>query len=120
MPLKATYAASKRFLLDFSMALSQEVREKNATVLALCPGGLPTTEGAIQGIEAQGFFGRITTSGLTAVARRTITKALKGRRTYIPGTVNRVLSILGRLVPRQLLVQLLYSRWHQARAGRTA
>jgi short-subunit dehydrogenase len=102
MPLKATYAASKRFLLDFSVALSQELRGENASVLALCPGGLPTTEGAIRGIEAQGFFGRITTSGLATVARVTITKALKGRRTYIPGAVNRIFSVLGRLVPRQL------------------
>ena len=32
MPMKATYAASKRFLLDFSLALGEEVREMGATV----------------------------------------------------------------------------------------
>ena len=115
MPLKATYAASKRFLLDFSMALSQELADQNATVLALCPGGLPTTPGAMQGISAQGFWGRITTNSLPAVARRTISKALRGRRVYIPGMVNRLFSILGRLVPRAALTRLLYSRWLKAR-----
>ncbi len=117
MPLKATYAASKRFLLDFSMALSQELSDQNATVLALCPGGLPTTPGAMQGISAQGFFGRITTNSLTAVARRTIAKALSGKRVYIPGMVNRLFSIVGKLVPRSALTKLLYSRWRQAREG---
>jgi short-subunit dehydrogenase len=117
MPLKATYAASKRFLLDFSMALSQELSDQNATVLALCPGGLPTTPGALQGISAQGFWGRITTNSLPVVARRTIARALRGKRIYIPGMVNRVFSILGRLVPRTTLTKLLYSRWRHAREG---
>ena len=120
MPLKATYAASKRFLLDFSLALSQELAGNNTTVLTLCPGGLPTTPGALQGISAQGFWGRITTNSLTRVARRTINRALLGKRVYIPGVVNHTFSILGRLVPKTLLTKLLYSRWHQAREGHAA
>ena len=120
MPLKATYAASKRFLLDFSMALAQEIAEKNATVLTLCPGGLPTTPGALQGISAQGFWGRVTTNSLTRVARRTVDRALSGKRLYIPGFVNRTFSVLGRCIPRALLTKLLYTRWHQAREGHAA
>lgn len=120
MPLKATYAASKRFLLDFSMALAQELEDQNTTILTLCPGGLPTTPGAMQGISAQGFFGWITTNSLTAVARRSIAKALRGKRIYIPGITNRLFSILGRLIPRAALARLLYSRWRQARDGHAA
>ncbi len=120
MPLKATYAASKRFLLDFSMALAQELAQKNATVLTLCPGGLPTTPGALQGISAQGFWGRMTTNSLTVVARRTISRSLRGKRVYIPGVINHTFSILGRLVPKSMLTKLLYSRWHQAREGHAA
>ena len=40
MPLKATYAASKRFLLDFATSLRQELKNQDANVLTLCPGGL--------------------------------------------------------------------------------
>ena len=40
MPLKATYAASKRFLFDFSIALAQELEGQDVRVMALCPGGL--------------------------------------------------------------------------------
>jgi NADP-dependent 3-hydroxy acid dehydrogenase YdfG len=57
MPVKATYAASKRFLLDFSLALRNEVRGLGATVTVLCPAGLPTTPGCVQAIEAQGMMG---------------------------------------------------------------
>ena len=36
---------SKRFLLDFSLALREEVRSLNATVTVLCPAGMPTNAG---------------------------------------------------------------------------
>ena len=114
MPLKATYAASKRFLLDFSIALGQELQHENVRVLALCPGGLPTTQEALKGIEAQGFWGNVTTNQLGLVARHTISRALAGRRMYIPGFVNRTLSFMGKLVPDAWIAKLLYTRWTNA------
>jgi short-subunit dehydrogenase len=120
IPLKATYAASKRFLLDFATSLSQELSGQNVSILTLCPGGLPTTPGALQGINAQGFWGRSTTNSLTSVARHTIDRALHGKHLYIPGLVNRTLSLCGMLIPRELLARMLYLRWLQAREGRPA
>ena len=116
MPLKATYAASKRFLLDFSIALGQELKHENVSVMALCPGGLPTTDEALQGIAAQGLWGSLTTNGLGLVARRTISRALAGRRVYIPGLVNRMLSILGAFAPPALVARLLHRRWQHAQS----
>ena len=116
IPLKATYAASKRFLLDFSIALGQELKSQNASVLSLCPGGLATTPQALNGIAAQGFWGRATTNRLETVARRTITKALSKKRVYVPGVVNRVFSIAGRLVPPHLIARMLHGRWVKAQA----
>lgn len=114
MPLKATYAASKRFLLDFSIALGQELKGQNVAVLALCPGGLPTREDCIRAIEAQGFWGNATTNALEKVAHRTITRALDGRRVYVPGVLNRLLSIAGKLVSPLAIAKLLYGRWSRA------
>ena len=39
MPFKATYAASKRFLLDFSLALAEELRRRGSPVLCIGPSG---------------------------------------------------------------------------------
>ncbi len=114
IPLKATYAASKRFLLDFSIALGQELKNENVSVLALCPGGLPTTREALLGIAAQGIWGDLTMNDLGEVARKTMTVALKGKRVYIPGCVNTVLRFLGRLMPATLIARLLYKRWNSA------
>lgn len=114
MPLKATYAASKRFLLDFAMALRQELRHNNAVVLALCPGGMATNNEVIAAMEAQGFWGRITTNGLETVAHKTIDHALKGHAVYVPGVFNHFLAVLSRIMPRTLAAGAIYWRWSRA------
>lgn len=114
IPVKATYAASKRFLLNFSLALREELSTSNATVTTLCPGGMPTTPLVIKCIEAQGFMGRVTTSNVGYVASRTIDYALKGRALYIPGYINRILRFLGRCVPQTIIAHTLSARWREA------
>lgn len=119
MPVKATYAASKRFLLDFSLALREEVRPLGATVTVLCPAGLPTTPECIRAIEAQGLMGQLTTQNTGAVAAETLDAALRGRAVVIPGALNQVLRGLGSLVPPRLVARLVASRWmiaHQKRS----
>jgi short-subunit dehydrogenase len=116
MPLKATYAASKRFLLDFSIALRQELKSRNVNVMALCPGGLATTGEAIRGIAAQGFWGNATTNRLEDVASSTIEKALRGKGIYVPGVLNRILSSLGKIVPRPWVATLVFWKWNKAQS----
>ncbi len=118
MPVKATYAASKRFLLDFSLALREEVRPLGATVTVLCPAGLPTTPEVVQAIEVQGWWGQVTTQNIGGVAARTLDCALAGRAVYIPGWINQLLHVLGSLAPAWLVASLINRRWqavHQPR-----
>lgn len=114
MPLKATYAASKRFLYDFSIALGEELKAKHVSVLSLCPGGLPTTEEAIRCIQVQGFWGEMTTNRLEGVAAMTISKVLQGKKIYIPGATNKIFSVLGNFIPNTFIAKLLFNRWSQA------
>lgn len=118
MPVKAMYAASKRFLLDFSMALREEIRPIGGTVTALCPAGMPTNIECIRAIDAQGFAGRITTKNVGFVASRTIDHALKGHAVYIPGALNRLLKFLGGLVPPTVVANLVGNRWNAAQRKR--
>jgi short-subunit dehydrogenase len=118
MPNKATYAASKRFLLDFSRALGEEIRDFG-TVTALCPAGLPTTPRAMRAIFAQGFWGKVTTADTRAVIHRTIDLALKGRAVYVPGGINRFLVWLSRLLPDSVVARYVGRRWHAAQLDTT-
>lgn len=113
MPLKATYAASKRFLLDFFTALREELRGIG-TVTVLCPAGMPTTAECVRKIGSQGLMGQITTCDVSSVAVRTIEAAMKGRCLYIPGFVNRLLRLAGALVPRLALAWVVGMRWKAA------
>lgn len=116
MPVKATYAASKRFLVDFSLALRNELRDLGATVTVLCPAGLPTTPEVIRSIDAQGLMGQLTTQNIGAVANQTLNAALKGQAVVIPGGLNRFLQIAGSLAPTALVVNLIGRRWKAAQA----
>jgi uncharacterized protein len=119
MPVKATYAASKRFLLDFSLALREEVRGLGATVTVLCPAGMPTNDACLRGIEAQGWMGIATTQNVGSVAALTIDRAMKGKAVVIPGWLNRMLQIMGGLLPARLVARLVGQRWMAAHYGGT-
>lgn len=118
IPVKATYAASKRFLLDFFLALRDEVKTQGATVTVLCPAGLPTTASSIEGIEAQGLMGQLTTQNIGWVTRRTVDLALRGKTVFIPGFLNKIMRRVGSLVPSVVLSRLLGRRWRAARNNR--
>ena len=115
MPVKATYAASKRFLLDFSMALGAELKDAGVTVTALCPAGLPTTDKCIESIQSQGVMGLLTTENVSTVANQTLNAALKGKAVFIPGRLNRILRIVGLFLPRITLANLIGVRWRRTR-----
>lgn len=111
MPVKAVYAASKRFLLDFSRALNKELRQEDVSVTALCPAGLPTTPKIIEKINVQGFMGQITTMNVGDVAAKTIRAALSGREVYVPGQLNQFLRLLGNLTPPTVVAEFINKRW---------
>jgi uncharacterized protein len=118
MPYKATYAASKRFMLDLSLALREELRERDATVTALCPGGMPTTPECVAAIEAQGLMGYLTTMNTGTVAVMALDAAERGLPVVIPGRLNRLLQTVGGMAPAPLVARLIGRRWaaahHQA------
>ena len=118
MPIKATYAASKRFLLDFSLALRNELRDENVSVTVLCPAGMPTNGACIEAIEAQGLMGQLTTENVGRVAHQTVEAALRGRAIVIPGFLNRLLLGLGGLVPAPSAAEMIGARWRASQQRR--
>jgi short-subunit dehydrogenase len=115
MPYKATYAASKRFLLDFSRALREEIKSFG-TVTALCPAGMPTTVECMRSMFAQGYWGLATSMNPEVVARRTLRAALKGRAVVIPGLLNQFIQGLSAMVPSSIAIRYVAKRWSKVRA----
>lgn len=113
MPLKAVYAASKRFVIDFSLALHEELKPLGVIVTVLCPAGLPTHQVSIQRIMAQGWIGQFTTVNTGYAARLTIDRALAGKSIVIPGAINRLFRWLGGMLPAPLTAALIGRHWQR-------
>ncbi len=115
MPTKAVYAASKRFILDFSRALREELRGQDVFVTALCPSGVPTNPRSIGGIQRQGVIGQLTMTDPGGVCYGAIQALLAGRAVYIPGVLNRLIQAVTGLLPPNLLAAAIWRRWSKAR-----
>jgi len=117
MPMKAVYAASKRFLVDFSLALHEELCAENVSVTVLCPGAVPTNPRTIHRLNAQGIFGQLSLMNSGDVAAIAIERSLQGKRMVIPGAFNQLLRWLAWFLPPSLLATFIGQRWRRARHG---
>jgi len=104
-PYLATYGASKAFVLNWTLALGEELRPLGVHALALCPGPTRTDffrrAGLAEGV-ARPPFGQsseaVVDALLDALARR--------RRFVVSGFANRLLTDLSCRLPKGLCVRL--------------
>ena len=115
MPLKAMYAASKRAIIQFSLAVREEIKDRGGHVLALCPAGLRTMPEVIASIDSQGVIGDLTTIDTGEVAYKTIKRAMRNKAKYVPGAINMIIVMISMLVPDMIKAKLIYKRWAAAR-----
>jgi uncharacterized protein len=114
MPVLAVYAATKSFILNFSLAVRAELAGTGVTVSALCPAGMMTSRETADAVRAQGLVGRITTWEPERVAAVALRQAMRGRAIIVPGLLNRIIRFAGEAVPRAFVVGLIGSRWRKA------
>ena len=111
IPYMAVYAASKSFVLQFSLALRAELAKSHISVSVLCPSGIRTSGDVIRRIEVQGLMGRITSASPKEVARYAFESMLARRAVIIPGGINRFLRRVSTLIPAHKLATLLERRF---------
>jgi hypothetical protein len=103
-PLMATYYASKAYVLSFSEALAEELRDSGVTVTCLCPGPTRTDFQRRAGMD-----GIRIASGLppmmdaATVARAGYRAMRRGAHLAVPGLLNRAAVFSLRLAPRRLV-----------------
>jgi uncharacterized protein len=103
MPYMATYAATKAFVLNFSVAMAEEVRNSGVHVTALCPGPVRTGFQARAGIRPDGERGRqMFELGATEMVQRGLRAYASGRAVCITGVANNAQAAVAKLLPRGL------------------
>jgi hypothetical protein len=102
----AVYYATKAYVLSFSEAVDNEVREKGVTVTTLCPGA---TESGFQATakmeESKLVKGRKLPSSQD-VAKYGYEAMMKGETVAIHGMMNWILANSVRFMPRALVVKI--------------
>ena len=104
VPFMATYAATKAFVLSFSEAIAEELRDTGVTVTTLCPGPTETGFAARAGFRSSPMMG--ARMDARSVAEVAYTATLRGERVVVPGVVNKMHAQAVRLTPRRLLARL--------------
>lgn len=98
-PFCATYGASKAFLLNWSVALAEEMRGTSVRVLAVSPGTTRTEFFTGTGAAAPEAIAR---RGMSPddVAGRALRALAAGKTSVVPGAGNRLATVAGALLPK--------------------
>lgn len=107
LPSMAVYAASKVFVKNYSLALSEELKPHGITVTAVCPGWIDTNLYARAEIGAehtiQKFDGMVKPH---EVARSALADAHRGKRLSVYSLIPKAARFLSAVLPDSVLMRI--------------
>lgn len=105
-PTMAVYYATKAYVLSFSEAIDNEVRDKGVTVTALCPGATESGFQAAAAMEESNLVKGRKLPTSKEVAEYGYESMMKGRTVAIHGFMNYLLANSVRFIPRAMVVKV--------------
>jgi short-subunit dehydrogenase len=106
LPYMATYAATKAYVISFSLAMAAELRGTGVTMMALCPGPTHSEFHAVAGIGDVRMPEFMFMDAKT-VAVQGLAAARRGKSLHINGVLNLVLAESNRISPRALVTRMV-------------
>jgi short-subunit dehydrogenase len=102
-PFMAVYCATKAYVLSFSEALAEELRDSGVTVTCFCPG--PTATGFQERANVSRSYGgnRGLQVSARGAAQRGYAAMRAGKAVEVDGLGNRAMAIAPRLAPRVIV-----------------
>jgi short-subunit dehydrogenase len=120
-PKLAVYHATKAFVVSFSEALAEELKDSGVTVTCLCPG--PTETDFFNKADMQETR-VVRNKHMTMMSAGEVAKAghdalMKGDRVIIPGAMNKIMTFTRRVMPGtlQAKMQKQYYEESEEKAG---
>jgi hypothetical protein len=108
-PLMAVYYASKAYVLSFSEAVHNEVKEYGVKVCCLCPGPTLTEFMNRAGMTNAKLFQSGGVMGAAEVAQTGWDAMRAGRSLVVPGALNATMAFLTRFGSRQMMAGIARS-----------
>ncbi len=104
-PLMSVYYASKAYVISFSEALAEELRESGISVTTFCPGPTKTNFANVAGLANSRLF-RMGVASAEDAAEFAYGAMMDGKRIAIPGLRNKIVAQANRFAPRSLVTRL--------------
>jgi uncharacterized protein len=108
-PLMAVYYATKAYVLSFSEAIANELRNSGVTVTCFCPGATHTGFAKRAGTEKSRLFKQLGAMSSEKVALDGYRALMEGRTLAISGAHNWLVAQSTRFAPRKMVTAI--SRW---------
>ena len=107
-PSFATYAATKSYVLSLSRALNKELKDKNITVTAVCPGPVKTEFFDVaEKHRSVKLYKKLGMSEAKKVVSLALNDGYHGRSVSVYGPVMRAFRILSKLLPHELMLKFI-------------
>ncbi|MFR9802777.1 SDR family NAD(P)-dependent oxidoreductase [Pseudonocardia sp. RS010] len=118
-PWMAVYGATKAYLASFAQALAEEVRGTGVRVTALCPGPTVTEFDVAAGLVDGGIASAPGALTPEQVAADALAGWERSRTMVIPGLLFRILSVIQRVLPRDIVTRMSGSALRKAATSLT-
>ena len=105
LPWTATYAATKTFVLHWSLALNEELRGSGVRTLAVCPGPTATEFFRRAGLR-QGSVAGVWSQSSEEVVRESLRALAAGRSQVVTGWKNRLIVGISSRLPKPWAARL--------------
>jgi uncharacterized protein len=104
-PFMAVYYASKAYVISFSQALAEELRNSGVTVTCFCPGAIRTGFAETAGSQDTVLFRRLPVADARTMARAGYRAMQRGTLVAVPPPpANWFVDLSARVTPRRLLL----------------
>lgn len=101
-PYMAVYYASKAFVLSFSQAVAEELRDTGVTVTALCPGPTATGFEAAAEMKGSSMFTAFKPASAEQVARAGVAALMQGKVVKYHGLPTLLMNLASRIASRRI------------------
>ncbi len=115
-PLSSIYYATKSFVVSFSEAIAYELKDKNIQVTVLCPGPVKSEFQYVAYKEDVSLTNQRRIPTAQETAEHGYQGLMAGKILVIPNVYNKMILFLIRLLPRSVVVRMVYSKQATHRA----
>lgn len=107
-PRFAIYAATKSFVLSYSRALNRELRSREISVTAVCPGPVKTEFFDVAETTGKmALYKKLTMANPKKVVKLALRDSMMGKEISVYGPLMKAFFILTKILPHDLLLRIM-------------